>query len=242
MQLLQNKHIIVFGATGGIGKSLCHRLSQSGAQLSLVARSEPALQALANELSASFQSADVTNAASVKEAFDTLERPDGVVLAVGSIMLRSAHRLKDDEWHETIQKNLDSAFYVVRNATKHMMKQGGSIVLVSTAAAQIGFANHEAIAAAKLVLEGLARASAASYANRNIRVNVVAPGLVNTPLAAPIVNHAPTVEASTRMHSLGRIGTPEDIAHAIQFLLESTWTTGQTLVVDGGLSGTKLPR
>ncbi|MEC8382483.1 MAG: SDR family oxidoreductase, partial [Myxococcota bacterium] len=61
-------------------------------------------------------------------------------------------------------------------------------------------------------------------------------------LAAPIVNHAPTVEASTRMHSLGRIGTPEDIAHAIQFLLESTWTTGQTLVVDGGLSGTKLPR
>ena len=88
----------------------------------------------------------------------------------------------------------------------------GSIVLVSTAAAQIGFANHEAIAAAKLGLEGLARASAASYANRNIRVNVVAPGLVNTPLAAPIVNHAPTVEASTRMHSLGQV-VPQKTSH-----------------------------
>ena len=242
MRTVHNQHIIVFGATGGIGSALCRRLHQNGARLSLVARQAPALQSLAAELGAECHTADVTDSAAVKQLFDTLPAPDGVVLSVGSIMLRSAHRLKDEEWHHTLQQNLNSAFYVVKNATKQMMKHGGNIVLMSTAAAQIGFANHEAIAAAKLGLEGLARSAAASYAARNIRINVVAPGLVNTPLAAPIVNHAPTLEASTKMHSLGRIGTADDIAHAIQFLLESTWTTGQTLVVDGGLSGTKLPR
>lgn len=242
MYTLMNKNILVIGATGGIGRELCSRLKGQGANLHLVARDEASLSDLATSLNAKWTAADVTDPEQVKNIFQECETPDGVVLSVGSVMLKPAHRLKDDEWHSTLHKNLHSAFYVVRSSTKAMMKQGGSIVLISTSAAQIGFANHEAIAAAKLGVEGLARSTAASYSNRNIRVNVVAPGLVDTPLTKMIMNHAPTLEASRKMHSLGRIGTPEDIAHAIQFLLESNWITGQTLTVDGGLSGIKLPR
>jgi NAD(P)-dependent dehydrogenase (short-subunit alcohol dehydrogenase family) len=237
-----NKNILVIGATGGIGRELCNRLREQGANLHLVARDESGLRELATRLDAKWTTTDVTDPIQVKNLFQECATPDGVVLSVGSVMLKSAHRLKDDEWHSTLNQNLNSAFYVIRSSTKAMMKQGGSIVLISTSAAQIGFANHEAIAAAKLGVEGLARSTAASYSNRNIRVNVVAPGLVDTPLTKTIINHAPTLEASRKMHSLGRIGTPGDIAHAIQFLLESNWITGQTLTVDGGLSGIKLPR
>ena len=123
-----------------------------------------------------------TQPESIQHAFTSLLRThgriDAVVLAVGSILLTSAHRTSLDEWHTVITQNLHAAFYVVRAVTDKMQRQpdGGSILLFSTAAAQIGFANHEAIAAAKAGVEGLARATAASYAPRNIRVNVIAPG------------------------------------------------------------------
>jgi NAD(P)-dependent dehydrogenase (short-subunit alcohol dehydrogenase family) len=122
-----------------------------------------------------------------------------------------------------------------------MMASGGSIVLCSTAAARAGFANHEAIAAAKAGVIGLTLSAAATYAPRNIRVNCVAPGLVDTPLAARITANPAALQASTAMHALGRIGRPEDVASAIAWLLnpENSWVTGQVLGVDGGLASLK---
>ena len=114
---------------------------------------------------------------------------------------------------------------------------GGGNVLF--AAAQAGVPNHAAIAAAKAGVEGLVRATAATYASRGLRINAVAPGLVETPLTARITGNEAARAASEKMHGLGRIGDPDDIAHAVRYLLESTWTTGQVLVVDGGLSGVK---
>ena len=234
----------IIGATGGIGAALARRLAPQ-AQLVLSARTEAPLTALASELGAHAFTVDATQPESIQQALTNVlqiyGRIDAVVLAVGSILLKSAHRTSLDEWHTTIPQNLHAAFYVVRAVTDKMQRQpdGGSILLFSTAAAQIGFANHEAIAAAKAGVEGLARATAASYAPRNIRVNVIAPGLVDTTMAQAITRNPTALEASRQMHPLGRIGVADDVAHIAEAVLTSTWMTGQVVVVDGGLSGVK---
>jgi NAD(P)-dependent dehydrogenase (short-subunit alcohol dehydrogenase family) len=109
---------------------------------------------------------------------------------------------------------------------------------MSSAAASVGLANHEAISAAKAGVEGLVRSAAATYAPHDIRVNCVAPGLVDTPLAKSITSNETALKASTAMHPLRRIGKPGDIARVIEWLLgpEATWITGQALGVDGGLA------
>lgn len=121
------------------------------------------------------------------------------------------------------------------------MTPGGSIVLVSSAAARIGFANHEAIAAAKAGVIGLTLSAAATYGPRHIRVNCVAPGLVRTPMTSRLTANEVALKASTAMHPLGRIGEPEDVAAAIEWLLspEQSWVTGQVLGIDGGLGSVR---
>lgn len=107
----------------------------------------------------------------------------------------------------------------------------------STMAARLGLVNHEAIAAAKAGVIGLTLSAAATYASKGIRVNAVAPGLVRTPLTARITSNEATLNASTAMHALGRVGEPEDVASAIAWLLDpaQAWVTGQ-VIVGGGLA------
>ena len=113
-----------------------------------------------------------------------------------------------------------------------MMNTGGSIVLCATAAARAGFANHEAVAAAKGGVISLTMSAAATYGSRNIRVNCVASGLVSTPLTSRITQNEAALKASQGMHALGRIGTPEDVASAMAFLVDPTnsWITGKSSV------------
>lgn len=117
------------------------------------------------------------------------------------------------------------------------MTQGGSVVLMASAAARIGLPHHEAIAAAKAGIIGLMLSGAATYAGMNLRFNVVAPGLIESPLTASITTNPLLRKASESMHALGRLGKPIDVANAIVFLLDpqNSWMTGQVLGVDGGL-------
>jgi NAD(P)-dependent dehydrogenase (short-subunit alcohol dehydrogenase family) len=119
-----------------------------------------------------------------------------------------------------------------------MKTGGGSIVLLSSAVAQRGMINHEAIAAAKAGVVGLALSAAATYARYNIRVNCVAPGLTRTPLTHVLTKNEVSLKASTALHPLGRIGEPDEVASAIRWFLspDQSWVTGQVLAVDGGLS------
>lgn len=237
----------VVGATGGIGAALSRRLAAQGARLFLGARDEAKLQALATETHAATMRLDATQPetvdAFVAQALTTYGQLDGVVNSVGSILLKPAHITTDEEWHFTLRQNLDSAFYLLRAATKAMQGRGGSIVLLSSAAGRTGLANHEAIAAAKAGIIGLTLSAAASYAPRGIRVNCVAPGLVATPMTARITGNDASVKASAALHALGRIGTPDDVASAIAWLLDpaNSWVTGQVIGVDGGLA-TVRPR
>ncbi len=236
---------LILGATGGIGSALARQLAAGGARLVLAARNADALAALGTELGATTVLVDATAPAdierTVETAVSTFGRLDGAANCVGSLLLKPAHLTRPEEFDEVLNVNLRSAFSLVRSATRAMMNNtepaGGSIVLVSTAAARIGLANHEAIAAAKGGVISLTLSAAASYAAKQVRVNCVAPGLVRTPLTARITGSAAAEQSSVAMHALGRLGEPEDVARAIAFLLDpaNSWITGQTLGVDGGL-------
>ena len=119
-----------------------------------------------------------------------------------------------------------------------MKGEGGSVVLVSSAAARVGLANHEAIAAAKAGIIGLVLSAAATYAKQKVRFNAVAPGLVRTPLSKGLLSSELSEKASVGMHPLGRLGEPDEVAAAIEWFLDPAqgWITGQVLGIDGGLA------
>lgn len=233
---------VIFGGAGGIGTALCHRLLKRGDTVIAASRSPERLVSLSALPGIRTATADPGNPSSVDallaEVVRDQGRIDGVANLAGAFLLKPAHLTSDDEFAQQIQANLVTAFNVLRSAVRHFGEGGGSIVLMSSVAATMGLANHEAVAAAKAGIEGLARSAAASYASRRIRVNTVAPGLTRTPLTARLTANEASLKASAGMHPLGRIGEPEEVASAIAWLLsgDASWVTGQTIGVDGGLS------
>ena len=237
----ENKRFVIVGAAGGIGSALSRRLKRLGAEPILLGRTPETLARLEAELSSPTHAVDASNSEEFEKAVAAFSPIQGIVNCAGSVLLKPAHLTTDADWSETLRSNLTTAFHVVRTGARLMMQTGGSIVLCSTAAARIGLANHEAIAAAKAGVIGLMLSAAATYAGRNIRVNCVAPGLVDTSLTAKITSNDAALKASAGMHALGRIGKPEHIASAIAWLLdpENDWVTGQVLGVDGGLGSVR---
>jgi NAD(P)-dependent dehydrogenase (short-subunit alcohol dehydrogenase family) len=235
---------LIAGVSGGIGSDVARRLTAAGWHVAGYARSPEKLAALRSELPALHTiAADATDASAVEEAVkSTVEhfgRLDAYVHAVGSIFIKPAHLTKLDEWRRVIDLNLNSAFYGLKCAVVPMLAQGGgSIVLISSVAAQSGVPNHEAIAAAKGGINGLVLAAAASYAPKSIRVNAVAPGLVDTPLAAPMLGSEQARQFSDKMHPLGKIGRAANIGSLIAWLVspDGDWVTGQIWSVDGGMA------
>lgn len=238
---------ILFGGTGGIGSAVARALHQAGRKIFLAARDEGRLATLAGELGCSFGVVDMTNESSVASLIEQAGKEGpitGAAVCVGSIVLKPAHLTSLEEWESTLRINATAAFLVIKHLVSMMRQRGGSILLFSSAAAEIGLPNHEAIAAAKGAVIGLTRSAAATYAGQNIRVNCIAPGLVRTPLAAKITGNPSAEKVSVALHPLGRLGEPSDIAGLTIWLLsnESSWTTGQVFTVDGGLAGLKVQR
>lgn len=244
---MEPRRHVILGATGGIGSALARRLADDGASLLVAGRDPDRTRSLADAIGARSAVVDAGDpssiTAAVEEAAEAFDGIDGVVNCIGSMLLKPGHVTSDDEFATTLEANLWSAFAAVRAGAKAMFKTGGSIVVASTAAVRTGLPNHEAIAAAKGGVEGLTRAAAATYAARGIRVNAVAPGLVQTPMTERLTASDTSREASLAMHALGRLGEPDDIVSAITWLLEpgNDWVTGQIIGIDGGL-GSVRPR
>ncbi len=235
---------IILGASGGIGSALARALN-SEAKLILAGRNNDALKLLADSLNCSYEVGDCTSFADVDRIVQTAAsdfgRLDGIVNCVGSLLLKPAHRTTETDWQLTMNTNLSSAFACVRSGASAMMDNGGSIVLISSAAATVGLLNHEAIAAAKAGIIGLTKSAATTYARNNIRVNCIAPGLIETPLTARITSNEMSRTASLGMQAIKRLGQPSDVVSAITWLLSknTSWVTGQCICIDGGLSSTK---
>ncbi len=220
---------LVIAASSAIGQSVVNALIAEGDNVFTTARDCQKIQPSAL--------LDATNFDAVSEVFKAAGPIDGVVNCAGSLLLKSAHTTSQEQYQAVIDASLTTSFATVRAAGMHM-KEGGAVVLISSAAALVGIANHEAIAAAKAGIIGLAQSAASTYAHLNLRFNVVAPGMIDTPLTAHLISNPVAFNASKAMHALDRIGTTEDIARAIVFLLnpKNNWITGQVLAVDGGLS------
>ena len=236
---------VILGASGGIGACVAAQLRHAGHSVLLASRGSDHFTQLAATLDCPAVSLNATNLDSVErcfaEAVDRFGGVDGAVNCVGSVLLKPAHMTSESEWNETIATNLTSAFATVRAAAKTMRTAGGSVVLMSSAAGRVGLASHEAIAAAKAGVIGLAQSAAASYATRSLRFNVVAPGLVKTRLTKKIWQSERGAASSQAMHALGRLGEPEQVASLITWLLDPTnsWITGEVFSIDGGLANVR---
>ena len=233
----KDKNILVVGGSSGIGLSLVNMLASQGAQVYNASRTR----------SEDWPESLIHIPLDVLTDIDLLaeqlpENLHGLVYAVGSINLKPFSRYTEDEFINDYKLNVIGAARTIQLSYKSLRKSGASsIVLLSSVAAKTGMPYHASIAAAKGGVESLALSLAAEFASQNIRVNVVAPSLTDTPLAGNLLNTPEKREASAKRHPLGRIGKPEDIASAISFLLSdaSGWISGQVIGIDGGMGKLK---
>lgn len=225
-----SKNILLIGGSHGIGNAIV-QLMHSDNQLFVASREHENLPA--NVTHIKFDA--------LTDQLDTSALPDsldGFVYCPGSINLKPFKMLKQEHFEEDMNINFFSMLKVTRTVLPFLTKEGtSSMVYFSTVAVGTGMPFHTSVAAAKGAIEGFAKALAAEYAP-TVRVNVIAPSLVDTPLAGRLLNNDIKKEKMGDMHPLKRVGTPEDIASVAAFLLNQNagWITGQVIGVDGGKS------
>ncbi|MDP9110708.1 MAG: glucose 1-dehydrogenase [Candidatus Eremiobacteraeota bacterium] len=243
----QGKVALITGASRGIGRAIAVGLAQGGADVALVGRDRAALEETAEACSHAGSGAktlvllaDVADNAAVEDAvaktLATFGRLDFAVSNAGQSVDSLLLRLKPEALEQMLSVNLKSAFYLCGAVAKPMMKQrAGSIVLISSIVGLSGNPGQSAYAAAKAGLLGLAKSLAKELGSRNIRVNAVAPGLIETAMTEKMPEAAR--EHFLKQAALGRLGKPEDVSGVVSFLCSdaAAYVTGQTLVVDGGV-------
>lgn len=242
---LSGKVALVTGAQRGIGAEIARMLAAAGADVVINHVIEPERAAeVAAEINgrgpgrASVVKFDVTKSAAVTAGFEEiLERHGHLDIVVNNAGMRQdglALRMKDEQWRETLAVNLDGVFYCCRAAVAVMRKTGGAIVNISSVAAFAGSTGQVNYATAKAGVVGLTRSLAVEYAGRNIRVNCVVPGLIETEMTLsmkPVFR-----EQYLKLIPLGRFGEAQEIAAAVLFLVSDAagYITGIALHANGG--------
>lgn len=242
---LKDKVAVVTGASQGIGRDTALALAEAGAKVAVAARNEEKLTALVNEITAAGGEAlsvkmDVADFGQVKAGFkQILEKFGRVDILVNNAAVTRdglAMRMKKDDWDAVLQTNLTGAHLCIQQVLPVMMKaRFGRIINISSVVAQSGNAGQANYVAAKAGLIGLTKAIAIEIASRNVTVNAVAPGFIETPMTDVLPDKVKE-ELKTRI-PLGRMGSPRDVAAAIVFLAsdEAGYITGHVLNVNGGM-------
>ena len=226
----------IIGGSSGIGRAISQKLSNNGHEVNAtyfkneVHSDNPVLKY------------HYFNVLDDRYELDFLpEVIDGLVYCPGSINLKPFHRISQEQFISDYELQLVGAVKTIQAVFPRLKKSNNaSIVLFSTVAVSQGFNYHSLVSASKGAVEGLMRSLAAEFAPQ-ISVNCIAPSLTDTPLAASLLNSDAKAEANAQRHPLKRIGSPDDIASAAEFLLsaDSAWITGQVFHVDGGISAIK---
>jgi 3-oxoacyl-[acyl-carrier protein] reductase len=239
---LSGRTALVTGSTRGIGRAIAETLAGAGARVAVVGRDVVRAEEVASRLGggAAGFSCDVADIASVNALVENVEKAFGTIdILVNNAGLTRDNilfRLKDDDWDAVLDANLRGAFVAIRAVARGMMKRRwGRIINIASVVGLTGNKGQSNYAASKAGLIGLTKSVAKELASRNILINAVAPGFIETDMTA-----AMTSEARAAMSSqipLERLGTPADIAAAVAFLASehASYITGQVLVVDGGL-------
>ena len=235
---------LVTGASRGIGRAIATALAAAGYRVTGTATTEAGAAAITQALSA-FPGCqgivlDVTDAPALDAAIDTLVKTQGglhvLVNNAGITRDTLSMRMKDDEWDAVLDTNLKAVFRACRAATTPMMKQRyGRIVNITSVVGAIGNPGQANYAAAKAGVAGMTRALARELGIRNITVNCVAPGFIATDMTHGLPEAAKA--ALLAQIPLGRLGTAEEVAHAVRFLAsrEAGYITGTELHVNGGM-------
>jgi len=241
---LTGKIALVTGASRGIGRAIAARLASQGALVVAAARGDHAdgvaSELVARGLRAEPLSVDVTDVAALQRV------PGDIVARHGSLDILVSNagiardqllmRMKREDWDAVLATNLTATFVLAQAAIRPMMRQkAGRIIAISSVVGQTGNAGQVNYAASKAGLIGFAKALAREVASRNITVNVVAPGLVETDMTRALTESAQSAWADRV--PLGRAGTPDDVAAAVCFLAsdEAAYITGHVLAVNGGM-------
>ena len=242
MNIATSPVALVTGARGGIGAEVVARLRATGHRVAAVGRNAASLASIEADAHVAADTTTPEGAAAAVEACRVQLGSAPVMLAhcVGSTLIAPLHRTSAAQYREVMRVNLDSAIYMLQAWVDAMRTAGlrGSAVLASSVVARIGVANHEAIAAAKGGIEALARSAAATYAPIGLRVNVVAPGLTETPMTAQMLRLDAMREGAGRQYPLGGIQTAAQVADTMVWLLSdgASRITGQVIAVDGGFT------
>ena len=240
---LTDKNALVTGASGGIGGAIARALHAAGAHVGLSGTRAGALDALAGELgdSAFAVPADLSSANGaktlVKDAEAALGGIDILVNNAGLTRDQLAVRMSDEDWQMVLDVNLTAAFRLSQGCLRGMMKKRwGRIVSVTSIVGVTGNPGQVNYAASKAALIGMSKSLAQEVASRNITVNCVAPGFIDTPMTEGLSDEQK--QDLTARIPAGRLGKPADVAGACVFLAsdEASYVTGQTLHVNGGMA------
>lgn len=242
-----NQVVVVTGGAMGIGESTARAFAESGAKVAILDLNSEAGQKTAASLpNARFYRCNIADPTSVQAAMDSAANDFGginvLVSNAGIQRYGDAVSTSEELWLEVMNTNLNGAFHAAKYSVPHIIKSGGgAIVVVGSVQTFTAVGGSTAYVTAKHGLLGLVRCLALDYARNNIRANCVCPGAIDTPMlrwaASLDPNPQKVIETCDRMHALGRIGRPEEVANAIVFLAsaQASFITGASLLVDGGM-------